>query len=798
MNPDYAESLRFLRMIYPEGPWMLTAISVDKKMIEARTFFPDEEEQVAAWLKLNGNRNLYYSVNEPTASGRTCTKLQKTDVHRAHYVHVDVDPRVGEDVSSEQARILQLIRDYPMRPTVVVFSGGGYNVLWKLEQPFDVAAGASSKEEIISRAEDFERRNWQKEHEFSTPDHCRDVSRILRLPGTVNRPDAKKIAKGRTPALAFVVESTDVAYPLSAFPATPHVARDSAVSGDGERRVIGDVRRLASLEELPQEVPEHVKVVIAQGFDPDKPHRWPDRSSALFWVCCELVRAGVEDEVILGIITDQRFAISESVLDKGSATNRYAARQVHRARDFAIDPLLERMNREFAVIKSYGGKTMVMVEQGAFDPNTEAPVPVFQTFRDFKNRIANYPKILIQVGKKTKEISAYDWWTTHPRRREFHDVTFQPGIDTPGRYNLFSGFPVQPKPGPGHRRLLEHVRENICSGNEQHASYMINWMARIVQFPRTCTMVAPVLIGARGTGKSILTNFLRSLFMPHAWVTSDPEKLTGRFNASLAQSLLMVAEEAYDPRDKKHTAIIKDLITGQSIDIEKKGVDRVLMPNYVHLIITANPDSRRVVPAGDHERRFFVLHVSDKRRQDSDYFRPILEDARGDGPANLLYYLLNEVDLSGFEVTDFPRTDALREQQEHSLGYEYEWLLGKLEAGRWTDEHRVGDPWRGPIRKALIHQDYLAFMKIVGARRPRGERSFHKFIMQSVPGTTDRQIFVSPTDRPMVFEFPSLEECRRTFDEARGWRTEWRPPAQQDADADRRAANVVSLRHPME
>ena len=69
-----------------------------------------------------------------------------------------------------------------------------------------VADGGGTKDEIVARAVDVERRNWQFELDFSTPDHCRDVSRILRLPGTLNRPNAEKIAKGRTIALARVVK----------------------------------------------------------------------------------------------------------------------------------------------------------------------------------------------------------------------------------------------------------------------------------------------------------------------------------------------------------------------------------------------------------------------------------------------------------------------------------------------------------------------------------------------------------------------------------------------------------------
>ena len=789
MTPDYQESLRFLRAVYPRGPWTLTAISVDKKHLDTRTFSGDAEaDEVLAWLSLNGKRNLYWSVNEVTEEARTLVKAKKENIRLAHFVHVDVDPRDGEDLEEEQRRIRALIDSYDVKPSVVVFSGGGYNALWRLTRPVPISEGAASHEEVIARAIDFERRNWQMELDFDTTDHCRDVCRILRLPGTLNRPDAKKAERGRVTALSRVVEITDRAYDLEEFRCTPHVGANVASTGT---KVLGDAQRVTSLDELGKKVPDKLKVIIAQGFDPDDPKRWgSDRSAVLFYVCCELVRHDVPDEVILGVITDPRFLISESVLDKGSGVMRYAVRQVERARDHADHPMLEEMNREFAVILSYGNTTVVMVEEGRMNVQTGQPEPVFQSFRTFKDRIKHYPKIPVQVGDKVKHLSAFEWWTSHPRRREFRDVTFEPGLDTPGRYNLYGGFSVQPVKGDGHARWLEHVYENICDRDDQSYEYLLRWMGRVVQQPRTQSMVAPVLIGERGTGKSVFTDTFSLLFAPHRYTASDVNELTGKFNAHLGQCVVVVAEEAFDLRDKRHTSVLKELITGRTIGIERKGVDRVLMPNYVHLIMTSNPDSagNRIVPAGDHERRFFVLRVGNGRRQQNGYFAQICRERDDGGLSNLLHYLM-DLSLDGFDVGDFPRTEALREQQEHNLSYELEWLLEKLESGQWLRGGSV--PWRGPVKKRDLHTDYQAFMQSVGARNVKGARAFHKFVMQTLPGTTDQQSFVKGEGRPMVFQFPPLDRCREVFDEARGWRSNW---PRMDDSSEKRDAEVLVLR----
>jgi hypothetical protein len=88
------------------------------------------------------------------------------------------------------------------------------------------------------------------------------------------------------------------------------------------------------IEELRGSQHEQARAVIAQGFDPDEPDKFPgSRSEWLFFACCEKVRAGCSDDTIYSVITDPSFGVSASVLDKGSGVEDYAVRQIERARE---------------------------------------------------------------------------------------------------------------------------------------------------------------------------------------------------------------------------------------------------------------------------------------------------------------------------------------------------------------------------------------------------------------------------------------------------------------------------------
>src|SRR5882672_10481771 len=64
--PNTAAAVSFLKLVYPDGPWVLTAIRTDRKAIDTKTFRPSTEDDLLAWLNAyNGERNIYWSTNPP-------------------------------------------------------------------------------------------------------------------------------------------------------------------------------------------------------------------------------------------------------------------------------------------------------------------------------------------------------------------------------------------------------------------------------------------------------------------------------------------------------------------------------------------------------------------------------------------------------------------------------------------------------------------------------------------------------------------------------------------------------------
>jgi hypothetical protein len=342
LRPDFDASINFLRRFHPGRRWVLSALLPNGKndMLTA-TFDANREAVCRAWLERhNATRSIYFSVGEVTRD--LPKKASREDIHAVHWLHVDIDPRAGADLATEQQRIAGVLAGQPgglPEPTVVVFSGGGYQAFWQLAEPI-VTSGD------LGKAEDAALYNLAIESQLGA-DSCHNVDRIMRLPGTINWPCEKKRKKGRTPQLAHVVTPfrDEAVYPLSMFEKSRPVAKATtaakvtALPVTSRRTAVppidvggwGDCRPIDEFYDL-SGVDDFTKVVIVQGDDPDEPSHWNgDRSDPLWFVCNALGRAGKAVELIVAIITDPGCGISASVLDKGRSADQYALRQAERA-----------------------------------------------------------------------------------------------------------------------------------------------------------------------------------------------------------------------------------------------------------------------------------------------------------------------------------------------------------------------------------------------------------------------------------------------------------------------------------
>lgn len=314
---DHGALLSALRLLHTDGPWHVCA----KVSGGFRGAVHRDLDDAADWaMAQNRSHDTYVSI-AALRGGFRGDKAKKADVAAVSWLWVDVDPRAGEDVAAERARILALLTTNLPKgvppPSVVIDSGRGFWGLWRLAEPV-VMPEPAALDWDAARAS-VEDRNRGLELAFGA-DACHNIERVMRLPGTLNR------KPGAGPAR--IVAQSGAAYALADFPPVP-----DPKAAQAERPAAVP---LAGVDVAALPVTDALRALIVQGRDPDNPARWPSRSEALFHAVCGMVRAGCEDGVILGVILDPDFGISAHVLAQ-KRPEAYAQRQVARARAEADD-----------------------------------------------------------------------------------------------------------------------------------------------------------------------------------------------------------------------------------------------------------------------------------------------------------------------------------------------------------------------------------------------------------------------------------------------------------------------------
>ncbi len=307
-------------------------VLINAGKIRARSF---RDPKAAARYAVAGNErhfNCYWSLNE--CNRPINRKAKESDIARIHGGHVDVDVRHRPDLMPDAYGDLlrstyEELTCFETTPSILLFSGGGYQCIWLYEQPLEV----ESEDDILAQKA---RNRWLQErmkkllaNEAAKVDHVQNIDRVLRLPGTVNWLDPKKARSGRKPMLARLLHPNAGVlqyYQPGDFGEIHEQPKRRKPNGKANFDIPEEGINLSAAG-----VPESLHRLIR--VDGDK----GDRSAKVFKVACELVRAGLPDETIGQILLTPGFAISAHVYEQADP-QRCIARVLAKAHESKSRP----------------------------------------------------------------------------------------------------------------------------------------------------------------------------------------------------------------------------------------------------------------------------------------------------------------------------------------------------------------------------------------------------------------------------------------------------------------------------
>ena len=210
--------------------------------------------------------------------------------------------------------------------------------------------------------------------------------------------------------------------------------------------------------------------------------------------------------------------------------------------------------------------------------------------------------------------------------------------------------------------------------------------------------------------------------------------------------------------DRSTESILKQLITEPSMIIEMKGKDVFEVRSYLRLMLATN--SEWAAPVSLTDRRYFVLDVSEAKRNDFDFFRKLQHEQNNGGREALLQALM-DFDLSYFEVRNIPETPARLDQKFLSMEPIEKWWTAVLSDENFLIGERIleSDEINRKTKQDLLDSFNEYSRELKPTHRNWEVRRFCGQFKKLVPYTLEKRTGSGPRE----YQFPSTNECKSYF-----------------------------------
>jgi hypothetical protein len=415
-----------------------------------------------------------------------------------------------------------------------------------------------------------------------------------------------------------------------------------------------------------------------------------------------------------------------------------------------INAKRDEMNKTWAVIEDYYGKTIFMQEvmrNGRLDRK-------FFGQTDFKILTSN---ITALDGRRT--ISVAEEWMKWPQRRNYLGTVFAPGrpavVD--GCINEWTGFAVEAKQGCW-KLILRHIYTIMCNGDRKKFLYVMKWFANAVQNPDRPAMTVLMFKGRQGAGKSIMLNALHDIIgTEYSRRIPSGQRLTSKFNSFMGNCVYMFCDEV--SLRAEDIGLFNALVTEKSLLVEKKGKEAKEVANCLHITMATNAEW--VAPVKADTRRFFInevdprysMFIGSEREKSADYFNALAAEMKNGGLEAMLYDLLR-INLTGWNVYDVPQTEEIKKHRANMTDGSDEAVKDFIFSGdfKWRKEG------------AFFYARSEEIIEHLRERNPEARNISHKrFFMELKKIGLEQWVRREGNKTMRYIRVPSLQECRLTW-----------------------------------
>lgn len=360
-----------------------------------------------------------------------------------------------------------------------------------------------------------------------------------------------------------------------------------------------------------------------------------------------------------------------------------------------------------------------------------------------------------------------------PGTHVYVESAFSPLVEPPTVLNLWRPPVIEPKKGDW-RLIRSHLFDVICDRNRRHFSYLLRFMAHMLQRPEEKPGVMLVLLGAQGTGKGAFFQLLERIWSRSVYRVDDVDRGLGKFNAGLGQAYVVILDEALFVGDRRSQDRMKSLITEPYISIEEKHQPIRVIRSFHRFVAASNHE--HFAQVDDDDRRNFILRVSSRYKQNEGYFARLFNQIHSDDAVAAFMYALLNVDLNGFNARQAPKTAEHAEQRMLSLARFERYWFQLLWSGEFSGLDSYEREWAGEVFVSTSDLELAATKSDSAANRyrPITPQEVAREITRLCPSATyDRKPLYRGSGLHRGYVLPALGTARTEFESAKGLKIDW-------------------------
>lgn len=176
-----------------------------------------------------------------------------------------------------------------------------------------------------------------------------------------------------------------------------------------------------------------------------------------------------------------------------------------------------------------------------------------------------------------------------------------------------------------HSDLLDHTLDRLAC-NDPEVRALLEEMVGYCLYRRNELGKAFILIGDKSNGKSTFLHVVKNMLGDRNIAALDLKELGDRFKtAELFGRLANIGDDIGD-EFIANASVFKKLVTGDRVNVERKGQDPFEFNNYAKFLFSANNIPRMKDKTGAVQRRLVIVPFDAKFTSNDPDFRPFIKD----------------------------------------------------------------------------------------------------------------------------------------------------------------------------